>query len=704
MTGVPERRRWRGQGAAQWAFGLGCILFGAAAAVEPGVGAAETENRGALPVSISEKPFVPDSIELVYEAGTEERVFFALTLFTAAGLTDPDTTWSETFSEGEGRETPGRLEVPITDFVGRHFGEGAALWKARNGGDLQSLNESSSLEEKYELVVGDDTEDRAALADLLSTLASEEEGFESRIESRIDTEQWLWFFAVQALIANRDLGVFRKNETEYYLLRSAEDGRFRLLPGDLSGVFVDPVYPVTAVPLEGARHFLTASRYARRYRAILQGLLETTFTPEWAAETWGAFPATENRREGFEGIETFLSTRRAEVHTQLPESITVTVRRPGPQYLIGGGSAWKWYVNAGSPPGVWTKVEYEDTLRTGWIDSELPLGHDRDGLGGRNGDGTWIVSEPDGGASSRTLYLRRRFEWDGDEPLEGLRLILRAGGPWIASVNGEEAARDWGRKDDEATGYPGEELSAFDERAAAVDLRQAIPLIRKGENVLALEVQSPFVSGDDWVVDAQLVYGAGDTGLIVSKEPCIRFQGEAPVPPVAEVEIAGVRFPVDSWSARWEGEAHLEPGWNRVGIAGLNENGEVELRITAEWYFAESFKAAPERIDGEAVWSANESPYRIAGDLEIAKGAILRMAPGVVVTIDPWVEVTCRGRLVAEGTEEEPVVITPTDRRARTEWIRAEGEYGRMRFENVRFGEDLRERVMGPEGTVEFIK
>jgi hypothetical protein len=68
-----------------------------------------------------------------------------------------------------------------------------------------------------------------------------------------------------------------------------------------------------------------------------------------------------------------------------------------------------------------------------------------------------------------------------------------------------------------------------------------------------------------------------------------------------------------------------------------------------------------ETIDRDTVWKQRKSPYRINESFMIVSEATLTIEPGVEVLLAEDVNIHCYGRIVAEGTEEEPIRFRPLE-------------------------------------------
>ena len=87
-------------------------------------------------------------------------------------------------------------------------------------------------------------------------------------------------------------------------------------------------------------------------------------------------------------------------------------------------------------------------------------------------------------------------------------------------------------------------------------------------------------------------------------------------------------------------------------------------------------------ISADTVWRAQNGPFEVAGNVEIVNGATLTIEGGVTVYMAPAANLSVtQGALRAQGTQQNPIVITSTrDRGADTP---ASGDWGQLKLQGT---------------------
>ncbi len=169
--------------------------------------------------------------------------------------------------------------------------------------------------------------------------------------------------------------------------------------------------------------------------------------------------------------------------------------------LVPRRAVWR-YLAGSHPENGWTEPDYDDR---DWPEGEAGFGY------GDEDDRTVLA---DMRGTYTTVYIRRRFQYTGDVPPRFLLLRIAYDDAFIAYLNGKEILRQGvGTGTGPAAGNitPHEAGTVED-----FDLANAIALLRKGPNVLALEGHNRSPESSDFSLDPFLVHvpGEGEVKLV----------------------------------------------------------------------------------------------------------------------------------------------------------------------------------------------
>ena len=180
------------------------------------------------------------SLDASFQDNSYLKTYVALDMMDYLGVPTPEASYVAVSVNGEPWGLYLAVEDPEDAFAERLFGEGhGMLYKP----DYRSLSEENAdVALRY---VGDDpalydnifrmarfdvtTDDQRELVDALRTLASGED-----LESAVDVEEVLRYFAVQSFVVNLDSYL---GKTGHNYLLYVEDGRLQMLPWDYNLAF-----------------------------------------------------------------------------------------------------------------------------------------------------------------------------------------------------------------------------------------------------------------------------------------------------------------------------------------------------------------------------------------------------------------------------------------------------------------------------------
>ncbi|MBN2473693.1 MAG: lamin tail domain-containing protein [Pirellulales bacterium] len=224
---------------------------------------------------------------------------------------------------------------------------------------------------------------------------------------------------------------------------------------------------------------------------------------------------------------------------------------------------------------------------------------------------------------SASLWTRVEFAVDDPAEYDTLTLSIQYDDGFIAYLNGTEIARR------NAENPPTYDMTASAERDNAqaviledIDVSASLGVLRAGNNVLAIHA---------------LNVTAGDTDLLMQPEL------------IAEGTVAPTGL-------------FLFEGINRVTVQtfdGPNGTGNLLRRAFFDVLYDPGFLS--KNIPGGTLVAdlvLDDGPYYVAGPVVVADGVTMTIMPGVDVFFSEEAGLTIQGRLVAEGTETERILLT----------------------------------------------
>jgi len=112
------------------------------------------------------------------------------------------------------------------------------------------------------------------------------------------------------------------------------------------------------------------------------------------------------------------------------------------------------------------------------------------------------------------------------------------------------------------------------------------------------------------------------------------------------------------------GTFHVYNGAGNV-LLKITGSGQLTLRVWVGALSAErtltrldsSFYNPPQEITGTETWSPGLGVVRLSGKVRVAPGALLRIEPGTVVAAESKAGIVVEGKILCEGTAEQPVLF-----------------------------------------------
>lgn len=148
-------------------------------------------------------------------------------------------------------------------------------------------------------------------------------------------------------------------------------------------------------------------------------------------------------------------------------------------------------------------------------------------------------------------------------------------------------------------------------------------------------------------------------GYLYTTNPVVTLSGQADALSTRSVRVGQAEAEWSAFAASWTNNVMLEPGIHRVLIQALGDQ-EAELeRLTLDvWYDTPNPTLVTEDVTQDTTWLASGGPYVLPPSLSIRPGATLSIGPGTTLYLAPDATLTINGRLLAEGTDAQPIRLT----------------------------------------------
>ena len=279
--------------------------------------------------------------------------------------------------------------------------------------------------------------------------------------------------------------------------------------------------------------------------------------------------------------------------------------------LIPAGSEWKYRDESSAPDNTWKNVGYNDA---GWKTGNAQFGY------GDGDENTVISYGPDSQNKYITSYYRQSFQITNPADVNQLKLRLMRDDGAVVYLNGTEILRS--NMPSGTVSYSTFATTAVggDEESTFFEFTFDNTNLVTGENVLAVEIHQSSGSSSDISFDLSLEATLNQPSLvenIISNSTAIKYTITNDTELLAEFEEIG--------------------------------SGTV-----------------PNVINGTLTLTKTNSPYYYVQDnVTIASNGVLTVEPGVIIYFAPGKGINVQGKLLLQGTKEEPITLTsyyPSDK------------------------------------------
>ncbi len=270
--------------------------------------------------------------------------------------------------------------------------------------------------------------------------------------------------------------------------------------------------------------------------------------------------------------------------------------------LITSKDSWKYYDQT-SVASLWKSLDFDDSS---WKSGDGILGYGDD-------QATEINYGSDSQNKNISAYFRHSFELPNTSDISELELQLLADDGAVVYLNGEEILRS--NMPDGSIAENTLALTAIISSGETSYQKFTISpeALLTGENIIAVEIHQSSSNSSDLSFDLSL----------------------ATVNSLANTDTTLI---------------------SETDSISITLAGDTELIAEFE---AASNSFVPSTIDQSLTLTSNNSPYYISEDVEVQTGAVLTIESGVELLVKNGKGITVKGGLNIDGTQDDPVSITP---------------------------------------------
>jgi len=330
-------------------------------------------------------------------------------------------------------------------------------------------------------------------------------------------------------------------------------------------------------------------------------------------------------------------------------SMTIDLGSNGTE-LIGVGDEWRFFpgtIPPSDPDDAWRQVDFNDSL---W-----EIG--RSGFGYGDGDDATVLSDMED--NYITLYIRKEFTVSALPADDIVELEVDYDDGLIAYLNGTEVKRL--EMPDGPVDY---QTRASGHEAGAPEtytLGTVGDLLNQGKNVLAIEGHNTSRGSSDFSLIPALRTRSAGAGIVkngqtlIVEQQTLDLTGSTDAAAAVAVTIGGSAADFNAADGTWSGQASLEPGLNTVLVEALDATSAVVDSGSVEVVYVPAANHAEGTLAGDATWSG---AVLVEQTVTVPAGATLTIEPGTVVLLKTGCSIVVNGRLLANGTEAEPIRFT----------------------------------------------
>jgi len=327
-------------------------------------------------------------------------------------------------------------------------------------------------------------------------------------------------------------------------------------------------------------------------------------------------------------------------------SMTIQFGSEGEE-LVSVGEDWQFFrgtVAPSEPADAWYERDFNDS---DWESGPSGFGY------ADNDDETKLNDMQN---NYLAVYIRKEFILSSPPGDEIVQFVIDYDDGFVAYLNGAKV---------ESRHMPGGTIT-FETEASSHEagdpevypLGHAADLLNEGKNVLAIEGHNTSKGSTDFSLIPALrtvpdLVRNEQTWIVQTQT--VALTGSTDAPAAASVEVSSGIVDFNSGDGSWSAEVTLAPGRNTIAAEALDAGGIIVDSGTIEMLYIPAANHAGGELTGDTTWSVVQL---IDQTVTVTDGALLTIEPGTEVLTRDANSLIVHGRLLANGTEDQPIRFT----------------------------------------------
>lgn len=340
--------------------------------------------------------------------------------------------------------------------------------------------------------------------------------------------------------------------------------------------------------------------------------------------------------------------------------------------IVNHGDSWRYRRGTNEPQAGW-QTNASASLDSTWLTGAGGFGY---GDAAIQGEATTLTGMQN---MHSTVFIRREFQiTEALDPTDELRLVVDYDDGFVAYLDGVELTRR------NAAGAPGSPVPfnslATDTHEASccnsplnppetISLGSVGGRLNVGTHVLAFIGLNESSNSSDFHLIPDLIAAETQGGTLVNNglyaftaSNSVVLTGSNTISGSTRVMINGDGASYNSGTGTWTKQQSLQPGWNHLFIAAVDDNGNLLSSVEQDIVYEVNASYAGGTLGASTTWNDPNTVIHVTNNVFVPNGGALNINTGVVVILSANASIigTNNSILDIRGSAAQPVYLLPT--------------------------------------------